>query len=674
MPRCRGFTTHQVLSMLEDDSEMNGADIFISPPLDPDCSDEDSGDECEGTVDNLTRRQLEATAEVTVRHGSERIRIGIDSPAPTIDEPAEHEPNVIPICSTPFASHENVAQETSTSSAVEATQESITSTVRSSKRLSKPSQRLRESMPLSAVDSNISETRKRKTAVPALCKVVEAQPAAKKKSSMQVTRAWVKDDIPKTQDAVASAVVKRYANSDFSPSFVFEMFMDEKVIELLVENTNRYASQKGKHNFQTTSGEIMLFIAILFTSGYATLPRRRLYWEPSDDVHNTAISNAMTRNRFEELMRFIHVADNDNLPAGDRMGKVRPLFSELNARFLHYFPCAKDLSIDESMVPYYGRHSAKQYIRGKPIRFGYKVWSLNTPVGYCIQLDPYQGAGVTDPQLGLGGSVVVNLVSKLPTGSYVLYFDNFFTSLKLLQHLTDRGIQATGTVRSNRIENCPVTSVDVLKKQPRGSMDYRLDSQKSVIVVRWNDNSVVTLASNCHGIEPMGSAQRWSHAEKKRVSIDQPYVITMYNANMGGVDRMDQNVSTYRISIRSKKWWWPLFAYLLDVAMQNSWLVYRLTEGAKRQPLDQLDFRRDICNLYYKRYAMERSTVGRMPGRPKPMDKRVPVELRTDSVGHYLQQSQTQRRCSVCGRKVRKKCQKCDVGLHMNCFVSFHQS
>lgn len=112
---------------------------------------------------------------------------------------------------------------------------------------------------------------------------------------------------------------------------------------------------------------------------------------------------------------------------------------------------------------------------------------------------------------------------------------------------------------------------------------------------------------------------------KKRVSIDQPYVITMYNANMGGVDRMDQNVSTYRISIRSKKWWWPLFAYLLNVAMQNSWLVYRLTEGAKRQPLDQLDFRRDICNLYYKRYAMERSTVGRMPGRPKPMDKRVPV-------------------------------------------------
>ena len=29
--------------------------------------------------------------------------------------------------------------------------------------------------------------------------------------------------------------------------------------------------------------------------------------------------------------------------------------------------------MDEVMIPYYGRHSAKQYIRGKPIRYGFKV-------------------------------------------------------------------------------------------------------------------------------------------------------------------------------------------------------------------------------------------------------------------------------------------------------------
>ena len=34
------------------------------------------------------------------------------------------------------------------------------------------------------------------------------------------------------------------------------------------------------------------------------------------------------------------------------------------------------VSIDESMVPYYGGHSAKMFIKGKPIRFGYKIWYI----------------------------------------------------------------------------------------------------------------------------------------------------------------------------------------------------------------------------------------------------------------------------------------------------------
>jgi len=71
----------------------------------------------------------------------------------------------------------------------------------------------------------------------------------------------------------------------------------------------------------------------------------------------------MTRNCFDDIMRFLHVADNENLPTGDKFGKVRPLFSALNAKFLAAFPQQHhQLAINESMVPYYGRHSAKQFI------------------------------------------------------------------------------------------------------------------------------------------------------------------------------------------------------------------------------------------------------------------------------------------------------------------------
>ena len=72
--------------------------------------------------------------------------------------------------------------------------------------------------------------------------------------------------------------------------------------------------------------------------------------------------------------------------------------------------------IDESMVPYFGRHGAKQFIRGKPIRFGFKLWCLATPLGYLVQMEPYQGAKGQKseiPGLGMGGSVVVDLISEL---------------------------------------------------------------------------------------------------------------------------------------------------------------------------------------------------------------------------------------------------------------------
>ena len=69
-----------------------------------------------------------------------------------------------------------------------------------------------------------------------------------------------------------------------------------------------------------------------------------------------------------------------------------------------------------------------------------------------MQLDPYRCAGMTQSEFGLGGSVVVKLVSNLPCDQYILYFDNFFTSLPLLEQLAAKNIRATGTVRVNRID------------------------------------------------------------------------------------------------------------------------------------------------------------------------------------------------------------------------------
>ena len=158
------------------------------------------------------------------------------------------------------------------------------------------------------------------------------------------------------------------------------------------------------------------------------------------------------------------------------------------------------------MKPYYGRHGANQFIRGKPIRFGYRMWALTTALGYVLQFEPYQGArGRQAPDvndLGMGVAVAVDLLSELQKdNAYYLTFDNLFSSLRLVDKLTDMGMSCTGTIRANRIEDCPVKDLKQMSKTERGSYDYAYDESNGLIVVRWNDNNIVNIVSNCHGVE-----------------------------------------------------------------------------------------------------------------------------------------------------------------------------
>ena len=232
-------------------------------------------------------------------------------------------------------------------------------------------------------------------------------------------RQWEKNDIP--QEA-SGRFVWNDPSIDTSrppktPDGIFKLFFDDDVIDMIVNYSMMYAGSKGKHGFSVSIDEIRVFFAILLISGYSKVPRRRMYWSLESDIRNDAIAGVMTRDRFDDIMRHIHLNDNNNLDVTDKFSKVCPLLAMLNERFLQYFLKQKNLSIDESMIPYYGRHWAKQFIHGKPIPFGFKMWALTTSLGYVLQFEPYQGArGRQAPdnnKLGMGGAVVMDLLSEL---------------------------------------------------------------------------------------------------------------------------------------------------------------------------------------------------------------------------------------------------------------------
>ena len=69
--------------------------------------------------------------------------------------------------------------------------------------------------------------------------------------------------------------------------------------------------------------------------------------------------------------------------------------------------------------------------------------------GYICDVDVYTGKE-DSVETALGSKVVKKLSQQLVGGNYHLYFDNYFTSIPLLEDLLEDGLYACGTFRRDR--------------------------------------------------------------------------------------------------------------------------------------------------------------------------------------------------------------------------------
>ena len=74
-------------------------------------------------------------------------------------------------------------------------------------------------------------------------------------------------------------------------------------------------------------------------------------------------------------------------------------------------------------------------------------------------------------------------------------------------------------------------------------MDYHVNGEGDVIIVRWLDNGVVQLVSTLVGIEPMGTVKIWSDRIQQHIEITWPCLIVIYNYNMGEIDKLDHLIA-----------------------------------------------------------------------------------------------------------------------------------
>src|SRR5215469_353912 len=130
--------------------------------------------------------------------------------------------------------------------------------------------------------------------------------------------------------------------------------------------------------------------------GHCIRDRLTDYWSRAENFYTAFYGNAMKRDRFFHILRFLHFTDNENGPDmtdenADRLWKVRNLFDTLNDKISKFYSPSEHLAIDEVIVKYKGRVIFRQYIPKKQEHFGIKIYKLCDDTGYIYDMTVYLG-------------------------------------------------------------------------------------------------------------------------------------------------------------------------------------------------------------------------------------------------------------------------------------------
>lgn len=362
----------------------------------------------------------------------------------------------------------------------------------------------------------------------------------------------------------------------------YKLFVGDDLLDVFVEQTNIYASQKLKANnipqnsrinmwVPTNREEIMNFLGIIAYMGIIKAPSISDYWTTDPFFKISAIPSTMSRNRFELLLRMWHFSNNELQPENDRLYKLSNVVDYLISKCQKICTPGETVCVDESIVPFKGRLLMKQYCPMKAHKYGVKIFKACFGKGYTWNLKIYSGKH-QDAGNSVPTSVVLQLCGPLLNSGRVIVTDNYYTSIDLADKLLDKSTNLLGTLRSNR-KNNPKTVVH--KKLKKGEMVAQ-QNEKGITILKWADKREILVLSTCHGDETVP-------VQRRNGIVNKPKAILDYNKGKAAIDLSDQ-LSSYSTPLRRSLKWYRKVAIelLLGTAVVNAHIVFCQITGKKQ--------------------------------------------------------------------------------------------
>ncbi|KAA8589932.1 hypothetical protein FQN60_013297, partial [Etheostoma spectabile] len=390
--------------------------------------------------------------------------------------------------------------------------------------------------------------------------------------------------------------------SQYSVLQLFQLFMSNETLQGLLNNSNKFGEADHPETFEKiTMPDMMSYLAMIVYMGLITTPTINDYWRRSELYTFSFPSSVMSGRRFRAISRAIHISDPDaanDLKRGtagyDRLGKIKPMYDEIKKACMANYHPRQCVAIDERMVASKARNGLRQYMKSKPVKWGYKLFVLaDSTSGYTWDFFVYKGKGSPIVK-GLGYDTVMRLVNTPVMGTgYKLFVDNFYTSPELFRDLLQKKIWACGPIRRHQSGFPKDRPGRLDRRAPRGAI--RWIREGPVVFVQWRDTRDVLMCSTIHAAHGEDTVQRRIKGADGRWSVQDlsiPPAIKDYNKYMGGVDLSDALIGYYTILNKTEKWYRSFLFHFVDIAVVNAFILYKeLATARKEKVMSQKTFR-----------------------------------------------------------------------------------
>ena len=397
---------------------------------------------------------------------------------------------------------------------------------------------------------------------------------------------------------------------NLSPEDLFSAFLpDDVIVEHIINPTNRKISELrgniGYNNIDRASykntylKEIKALFGVLIMSGARhanTLSSSQIFHPLFGSTFYRCI---LSQRRFDFLIRCLRFDDHNTRQQrkADRFFLIRVLWELVVAKCKENWVAGPIVTVDEQLLGFRGRVLFRMFIANKPNRYGIKIFmSADAESHYCLDAIPYLGKGSTPelPQnVNQGHYFTLEVLKDLMEAGRTICLDNWFTSLNLTKELQNHGMHLVGTIKPKGY--LPKKS-DIAK--------LRLDKDESVAIFDHTNGINVVYKK----VKPTKHVAIMTTVHNKFTYVEQTKTEAhmFYNASKGGVDTFDAMCASSDIGRKTVRWPMAVFYGLLNMIVNNAYIIYAHTAKTEGRRVEKMDFLQDMAYSLSKPLALER--------------------------------------------------------------------